>query len=118
MKRKHLYRGGAERAEERAFERRYGRRKGRRVYGAVVGKVAREQAAEQGGEKTEEVRAHSSTSSRGRRFRVREHEAVVTPEEEDQPRSGRGKHPVAGHWETVNGKRTWVREHEAKDPRR
>jgi hypothetical protein len=39
--------------------------------------------------------------------------------EDDRPRAGRrGRHEVEGHWEVVNGKRRWVREHDAKNPRR
>jgi hypothetical protein len=39
--------------------------------------------------------------------------------EDDRPRGhGRGRHEVTGHWETVKGKRVWIRDHEAANPRR
>lgn len=77
-RRRHLYRGGAEKRELREFQERYGEEHGKEVYGAVVGKTAAEQAREQGGVKIEHVRGHIATSDRGTRFRVRPHEARVT----------------------------------------
>ncbi len=110
---KHLYRDGAAPAEERAFDERYGAR-GPEVYGAVVGKTAREEAAKRGGRKVERVRRHKSTTSRGKVFEVRQHEAIVVPEEEDRPRSQGGTHEVDGHYSGGH----WVRDHRAKNPRR
>jgi len=69
---RHLYSTKKGRAASRAaFTRRYGARKGRYVYGAVVGKVRREQAAAGTRPHRETIRAHTSRSRRGRRFRVR-----------------------------------------------
>jgi bisphosphoglycerate-dependent phosphoglycerate mutase len=118
-KSRRLYREGAHGTEEREFEDRYGEHKGERVYGAVVGKVAREQAAERGGKKVERIRRHPATSSQGKPYIVRAHEAEVTADpEDDRPRRGSSEHEVEPHEETVRGRRYPVRGHLAKNPNR
>jgi hypothetical protein len=77
-RRRHLYSNKRDRiAAERAFTRRYGKSGGRKgkggryVYGAVVGKVRREQVAAGTRSSREVIRAHTSRSRKGKRFRVR-----------------------------------------------
>lgn len=83
-------------SSKREFERRYegeGYTKERadRIYGATVEKVAEEQAGhEPGGVKVEHVRGHIAYSDRGRRYRVRTHEARVRAHAQSHSRGHHG----------------------------
>jgi hypothetical protein len=70
-------------------------------------------------ERGERKRLKLKSIDQVRRTKKNEYQVQATyVEEYDRPRSGGGRHKVQGHWETVNGKRTWVDEHDARDPRR
>lgn len=47
-----------------------------------------------------------------------EYHVEATMVEDDRPRRGGGRHKVEGHFAHENGRRKWVPEHEARDPRR
>jgi hypothetical protein len=42
----------------------------------------------------------------------------ATMVEDDRPRKGGDRHDVSGHWEIRKGKRVYVQDHDAKNPRR
>jgi hypothetical protein len=70
-------------SSKQEFERRYeaegySKERADRIYGATVEKVAEEQAEhEPSGIKVEHVKGHIAFSDRGRRYRVRPHQARV-----------------------------------------
>jgi hypothetical protein len=90
-RRRRLYSDASKREFERRYEAEgYSKERADHIYGATLGKVAEKQAGlEPGGVKVEHVQGHIVFSDRGRRYRVRPHEAQVRAHAESH---GRGHH--------------------------